>query len=533
VHTHARGAQESGALLTPFERNLEVWRQLWRVLERCDLVVQIVDARNPLFFKCDDLDDYVAELAGPTGCLAPPAADALLLGGGTGGAADAAGGVGRVAKRSLLLLNKADLLPPPLRARWAAYLTARGVSFAFFSALVAGEEVEAAQKQYASSLRAALEQGAADAEAAADAVEAALQRGGLATAPVRAAGAADAAADADAEPAAPPSPPVLIARSFAPDHVFNRDELLAHLLALCPQRHASPSPDAEPLAHRLFRFNIGFVGYPNVGKSSTINALAADKRVSVSATPGKTKHFQTLACPDEPELCICDCPGLVFPALAGSKAQMYCDGVLPIDNVRDHMPAVDELVGRVPRRELERAYALRLALRLDGDDPEPLSAAHELLVAHGLIHSFLNKGGQVDEAKSARTILKDLVSGKLRHWSTPPDGLADHDDLRFGDDAARASADEISETAAGRRTITAERYLRDSRFDAQDGVLGVVGGDLGRGGVGGGALAAGARGGKAARRRQMEAADAARRAAAGALGNRLPNRMVATGPSIE
>lgn len=37
---------------------------------------------------------------------------------------------------------------------------------------------------------------------------------------------------------------------------------------------------------------IGLVGYPNVGKSSTINALLTFKKVSVSATPGKTKHFQ-------------------------------------------------------------------------------------------------------------------------------------------------------------------------------------------------------------------------------------------------
>jgi hypothetical protein len=34
--------------LTPFERNIEVWRQLWRVVERCDVIVQIVDARDPL-----------------------------------------------------------------------------------------------------------------------------------------------------------------------------------------------------------------------------------------------------------------------------------------------------------------------------------------------------------------------------------------------------------------------------------------------------------------------------------------------------
>ncbi len=34
------------------------------------------------------------------------------------------------------------------------------------------------------------------------------------------------------------------------------------------------------------------VGYPNVGKSSTINTILRNKKVSVSATPGHTKHFQ-------------------------------------------------------------------------------------------------------------------------------------------------------------------------------------------------------------------------------------------------
>jgi GTPase SAR1 family protein len=39
---------------------------------------------------------------------------------------------------------------------------------------------------------------------------------------------------------------------------------------------------------------VGMTGYPNVGKSSTINVLVGRKSVAVSATPGKTKHFQVL-----------------------------------------------------------------------------------------------------------------------------------------------------------------------------------------------------------------------------------------------
>ena len=36
--------------VTPFEKNIEVWRQLWRVVERCDVLLQIVDTRNPMLF---------------------------------------------------------------------------------------------------------------------------------------------------------------------------------------------------------------------------------------------------------------------------------------------------------------------------------------------------------------------------------------------------------------------------------------------------------------------------------------------------
>lgn len=83
---------------------------------------------------------------------------------------------------------------------------------------------------------------------------------------------------------------------------------------------------------------IGLVGYPNVGKSSTINALFKDKKVSVSATPGKTKHFQTLFL--DTDLLLCDCPGLVMPSFVCTKADMLLNGILPIDHLKDHVPAV-------------------------------------------------------------------------------------------------------------------------------------------------------------------------------------------------
>jgi large subunit GTPase 1 len=106
---------------------------------------------------------------------------------------------------------------------------------------------------------------------------------------------------------------------------------------------------------------VGLVGYPNVGKSSTINALLGAKKVSVSSTPGKTKHFQTLVLSDE--ITLCDCPGLVFPQFANTQADMVVDGVLPIDQMREYSAPVDLLCQRIPREILEGVYGIRIDVK--------------------------------------------------------------------------------------------------------------------------------------------------------------------------
>lgn len=102
---------------------------------------------------------------------------------------------------------------------------------------------------------------------------------------------------------------------------------------------------------RLF---VGTVGYPNVGKSSLINVLCGRKRVGVAAMPGKTKHFQTLLLEgDERELCLVDCPGLVFPSFANSKAEMYCCGVLPIQTITEYMSPINLILSRINKETIE------------------------------------------------------------------------------------------------------------------------------------------------------------------------------------
>ena len=75
----ARMEESYDLILTPFEKNLEFWRQLWRVVEKSDVVVQVVDARNPLLYRCESLENYVQQAGAWKG--------------------------------NVLLFNKADLLP--------------------------------------------------------------------------------------------------------------------------------------------------------------------------------------------------------------------------------------------------------------------------------------------------------------------------------------------------------------------------------------------------------------------------------------
>ena len=173
---------------------------------------QVVDARNPLLYRCEDLETYVGEVEST-----PP-------------------------KRTLLLLNKADMLPYRFRRLWADYLSSHDIGkgprpwpppppppppphfsssaacasadFVFWSAHHADEDNNE------------------DEAAAAAAVE------------------------EDEE-----------------CHVHTRMELL-HLLETI-------AADMGIVASEGSGMMVGLVGYPNVGKSSTINSLLGTRKTMV------------------------------------------------------------------------------------------------------------------------------------------------------------------------------------------------------------------------------------------------------------
>ncbi len=156
-----------------------------------------------------------------------------------------------------------------------------------------------------------------------------------------------------------------------------------------------------------------------MGKSSTINTLVGMKKVSVSSTPGKTKHFQTIHL--SPEMILCDCPGLVFPNFATTRAELVCNGILPIDQLREFTGPAGLVCQRIPRAFLEATYGITIPIRPLEEGGTGVPTAEELLVAYAIARGFTKTGqGQPDESRAARYILKDYVNGRLLFCHPPP-----------------------------------------------------------------------------------------------------------------
>ncbi|VDN06842.1 unnamed protein product [Thelazia callipaeda] len=362
--------QESdGVLLTPYERNLEVWRQLWRVIERSDIIVQILDARNPLLFRNIDLEAYVKEC--------------------------------NISKQNLYLINKVDLLSEEQIESWRNWFAKNNMDAVFWSALdsetvasvnIKGEFEDCDSNESSSNLEFAIEKthDEAQIESSEKADIYCKNEKNISNCKRKISGNSDSLEKI----------PVLHTSTELLTFLKSRGHIREDVIY------------GRPLV-------IGMVGYPNVGKSSTINKILNQKKVSVSATPGKTRHLQTLLVDDT--LVLCDCPGLVMPSFALSRSEMILNGILSIDHMREYISPVTLLLSRIPRRYLEHTYSVMLTSSDSTDDGSeaPLSA-HDLLTAIAFIRGYMSSSGVADCSRAARLVLKDVVNGKVKWVAAPP-----------------------------------------------------------------------------------------------------------------
>ncbi|KAL3311405.1 NS3 Viral polyprotein [Cichlidogyrus casuarinus] len=335
-------SERDDVVITPYEKNLDFWRELWRVVERSDVLIQIVDARRPLLFHSQDLDLYVSEHSTPKSCV--------------------------------LLMNKSDLLSYRQRKAWASYFQSVGLKAIFWSALSHQEDHDDAN-------------------------------------------------DSDS---------TIAEEDTGRDKSwFNNPKLISKADLLTTLRSLDLGNRAENRA-----FTVGFIGYPNVGKSSTLNALIGAKKVSVSATPGHTKRLQTIYLSSD--FMLCDCPGLVLPSFAYTRADLVVSGILPVDENRDIVGPVNIVCQQIPRSVLESVYGVMIKRPASHEDPKRLPTAHELLGALAYMRGFMTSKGVPNFDRAARIVLKDYVNGKLLYCHGPP-GFQDNDFMELSDQTGMAS----------------------------------------------------------------------------------------------
>ena len=259
-----------------------IWGELYKVLDCSDVVVQVLDARDPMGTRSPVVERFLKENAKH--------------------------------KHMVLLLNKVDLVPTWVTRRWVAALSAEYPTLAFHASL---------------------------------------------TKP------------------------------------FGKGALIA-LLRQFSRLHSDKK-----------NISVGFVGFPNAGKSSVINALAGKKVCTVAPIPGETKTWQYITLMKR--IFVVDSPGVVPPNANDSEASIVLKGVVrhtKLEVPEEYMP---DLFERVKPAHLTACYGVK-------SWADPLDFCAQVAVKQGRFAA-----GEPDVSTVARNIILDWTRGKLPHYRPPPD----------------------------------------------------------------------------------------------------------------
>ncbi|KAM9310230.1 LOW QUALITY PROTEIN: guanine nucleotide-binding protein-like 1 [Pholidichthys leucotaenia] len=367
--------------LSHFEHNLETWRQLWRVLEMSDVILLIVDIRHPVLQFPPALYRYIT---------------------------------GELQNEVILVLNKADLCPPPLVIAWKHYMASQfpHLHMVCFTSHPGQPYSTVLQKKR-------------------------MRR------------------KADWSHAGGPLDILKACQEITSGKVdlssweqkIQRDSVAQRLEGEQPDdgaesvlvEHQSDSAmEMNSPSQELYKdgvLTLGCIGFPNVGKSSVINSLVGRKVVSVSRTPGHTKYFQTYYL--TPTVKLCDCPGLVFPSRVDKQLQILA-GIYPVAQLQEPYSSVGYLCERTPFLSvLKLKHPSLQENESQKGSEEPNWTAWDVCEAWAERRGYKTaKAARNDVYRAANSLLRLAVDGRLclclrppgysclrEHWENHPDLL--------------------------------------------------------------------------------------------------------------
>ncbi|NXN80486.1 NOG2 protein, partial [Bombycilla garrulus] len=154
------------------------------------------------------------------------------------------------------------------------------------------------------------------------------------------------------------------------------------------------------------QISVGFIGYPNVGKSSVINTLRSKKVCNVAPIAGETKVWQYITLMRR--IFLIDCPGVVYPS-GDSETDIVLKGVVQVEKIKNPQDHVCAVLERAKAEYIKKTY--KIDSWTDTEDfLEKLAARTGKLL----------KGGEPDLQTVSKMVLNDWQRGRIPFFVKPP-----------------------------------------------------------------------------------------------------------------
>ncbi|KAG7216862.1 hypothetical protein INR49_001516, partial [Caranx melampygus] len=163
------------------------------------------------------------------------------------------------------------------------------------------------------------------------------------------------------------------------------------------------------------QISVGFIGYPNVGKSSVINTLRSKKVCNVAPLAGETKVWQYITLMRR--IFLIDCPGVVYPS-EDSETDIVLKGVVQVEKIKNPEEHIGAVLERAKPEYIQKTYRI-----------PTWDNAEDFLEKLAFRSGKLLKGGEPDLSTVSKMVLNDWQRGRIPFFVKPPGPEGDQEEL--------------------------------------------------------------------------------------------------------